>query len=103
GLHELVVYAINDLGLLAWRTGDLFDAAARLQEALGVARQIGSPMLQTICLLHVAGLAYAGGDLEPLRAAAQESLELAWRAQEMGEALRWAGSLATPANVSRPA
>jgi hypothetical protein len=48
-----------------------------------VARQFGSPTLQTFCLNQLARLATAAGDTERLRAWSREGLDLSWQGGEM--------------------
>jgi DNA-binding SARP family transcriptional activator len=76
GWPEVEASAIGNLGVMAWRGGDMTQAARRLRRAVGIARRIGSPGIEANNLGNLGVLHQALGQLTAAVKAFQELIPL---------------------------
>jgi len=76
GWAEVEASAIGNLGVMAWRAGDLTSAARRLRSAVGIARRIGCPGIEANNLGNLGVVHQSLGQLTAAVEAFQELIPL---------------------------
>ena len=89
--------ALQGLGEVSWRAGDLADAKGHLEAALSLAREFGDPSLITACLLRLGTIARLEGDLDAAAAWLDECEAMAMEdgaRDRLAEAMNGQGEIA---------